>query len=750
MSFATFPASLPYFASLHDQALLDKEIDSLVGASQGNDNSNKTKTEEDQAFMAALQQVEKLSVTTNGAIAHSTSEDPCLDLYASMVGDECSSEGLAAAYDHNADTTLKLIFHCRSIHDGKKNKFGFYSAYLWLLKYHPKTALSNLGMLVKGVIPNRPVDKDEDDWELLEEDGDDGNNKKKKAPLFYKTHGYWKDLLNILCLYVSEGFTPTTFHALQNPRQKRKSAEERRARRKNRRAFYASLETLPQETVDQMRKERAEKAKERQDAEETKQATARRQLRQDRHDKVVRLLKEDPTYRALHFTVARLFATQLKQDQEKVLAFDKSSLRPDDKYALANQLSLAGKWAPSLAGSHDKQTLIATSIAEILFLPPSDNNNDDERKFKLNAARDQYRLEITSVLRETLDVTERAMSLNLWTRIDFSHVPSICMKNNSRKFLAHAPTEYQAYIRGVADGKRKVSGAVLGPHEFVERATNLLEKGGGDKETRDLETKIECQLLDGQWATYIRALQEACGPGHSLRSSLAVCDVSGSMTWGNNSASPMDAAVGLSLTLMALAAPPFAGTMITFSEEPEVVSIDTSASLVDQVAKVKGSNWGGSTNLEAVFVDLLLPMAKKYKIKQEDMVKRLFVFTDMQFNGALTGDSGLDTFWETVVKAYNEAGYVPPQIVWWDLNASGLSELTLQATKDTENVAMVAGFSQNMIKNFMEGESVASEIVPPSRWELQEQEELENAKMTPFQVMMKDLGKTSFSGLVVY
>jgi hypothetical protein len=200
---------------------------------------------------------------------------------------------------------------------------------------------------------------------------------------------------------------------------------------------------------------------------------------------------------------------------------------------------------------------------------------------------------------------------------------------------------------------------------------------------------------------------------------------------------------------MALAAAPFTGSMITFSDEPQVVGIDTSASLVDQVKKALESDWGGSTNLESVFVDLLLPMAKKHKIKQEDMVKRLFVFTDMQFNDAIYG-TPIHTFWETMAKAYQDAGYVPPQVVWWDLNATGLSELTLQAYKDTENVAMVAGFSQNMLKNFMDGEPVEPEIVPPSHWELKEVAEKEKQKMTPLQVMMNDLSKTSFSSLVAY
>ncbi|KAI8088904.1 uncharacterized protein BX664DRAFT_385488 [Halteromyces radiatus] len=740
MSFATFPSSLPFFASLHDQSLLDQEIDAL--SAQVNKEQKKTKTRDSQAFMDALQQVEKLTVTTNGAVAHSTSSDPCLDLYASMVGKDCSSDALAAAYDKDPDTTLKLIFHCRSIHDGKMNKMGFYTAFLWLLKHHPKTALCNMDVLVKGTIPNRPVedknnDKD-DDWEVVDKD--------EKA-IYYKSHGYWKDLLNILCIYTTEGVDGKEFTALNHPRQEY-DPEHHRARRKARRAFCASLEGLPQEEVDRLRKERVDASKERQNMEKQAQMEKRRRVRQERNDKVVRLLTEDPLYRALHFTVARLFAAQLKLDQQTVLAYEKNESKDDDRYALANKISLAGKWAPSLGCSHDKYTMIVTSIAEILFLP-SANGDDEDRTYHLNEARDQYRRHITSVLRKAMDVTERRMALNEWNKINFSHVPSLCMQRNSKHFLKHVPNEYQAFLQGVANGTRKVSGAVLGPHDFVERA-RALNKGNQDEET----IKAERLLLDGQWKTYIRAIQEACGPEHALRSSLAICDTSGSMTYGQNSVEPLNAAIGLSLTLMALAAQPFAGTMISFSEHPSIISIDTTLSFADQVEKVLASEWGMSTNLYAVFVDLLLPMAKKFNLKQEDMVKRLFVFTDMQFNNVTPSvdddDGQFDTLWETVVKEYEKAGYVPPEIVWWNLNALGNSELTLQATKDSKGVAMVAGFSQNMLKNFMDGDEVASEIVPPSRWELQEQEDRIKSQLSPLEVMMKDIGKDSFSSLVVF
>lgn len=85
-----------------------------------------------------------------------------------------------------------------------------------------------------------------------------------------------------------------------------------------------------------------------------------------------------------------------------------------------------------------------------------------------------------------------------------------------------------------------------------------------------------------------------------------------------------------------------------------------------------------NTDFRAVFLDLLLPLAKNNNVKPENMVKRLFVFSDMQFNSANTGSTASDwsTAYDDIEKAYKEAGYEVPQLVFWDIAAYGMTELT--------------------------------------------------------------------------
>ena len=85
------------------------------------------------------------------------------------------------------------------------------------------------------------------------------------------------------------------------------------------------------------------------------------------------------------------------------------------------------------------------------------------------------------------------------------------------------------------------------------------------------------------------------------------------------------------------------------------------------------ADWGQNTDFRAVFVDLLLPLAKKNKVKPEDMIKRLFVVSDMQFDVSRDSQQqkkgkrmkSWETTYDFIEKAYAKAGYEIPQIVFY-------------------------------------------------------------------------------------
>jgi uncharacterized protein with von Willebrand factor type A (vWA) domain len=106
-------------------------------------------------------------------------------------------------------------------------------------------------------------------------------------------------------------------------------------------------------------------------------------------------------------------------------------------------------------------------------------------------------------------------------------------------------------------------------------------------------------------------------------SAFPLVDVSGSMM-----GTPMIVAIALGLLLSECACEKFRGSMLTFHENPTMFHVDTNLSLMDKVAKIRAMPWGGSTNLQAAF-NQLLNSAQSLGVKPVDMPKTLYIFSDM-------------------------------------------------------------------------------------------------------------------------
>jgi hypothetical protein len=62
------------------------------------------------------------------------------------------------------------------------------------------------------------------------------------------------------------------------------------------------------------------------------------------------------------------------------------------------------------------------------------------------------------------------MSARKWGDIDYQHVASVSMKNNSKHFLAHDGPRFESYLADVAAGKAKIAAGALKPHQMVKEA----------------------------------------------------------------------------------------------------------------------------------------------------------------------------------------------------------------------------------------------------------------------------------------
>lgn len=450
----------------------------------------------------------------------------------------------------------------------------------------------------------------------------------------------------------------------------------------------------------------------------------------------------------------------------------------EDRIPLLKKISLAGKWAPTPGASHDRVTNISSAISLLLNhtrssiaqpFPNAVANFDPTQSLTDPVIRDGYTVLrsyfgrwILAPLRSITLVPEPLMSAKRWDLIRYNRVASLCMKRNTELFFKHDPDRFQQYLIDVESGKKKISGATLLPHQIVIEVfqhTLGLSSVENSKYPKVQEMKkqlaeTQLRVLEAQWKSLVERLKES----GALENSIAICDVSGSMghltdthtrsRQATHNPPPIAPAIALSLILAQLAKPPFNNGFITFSSNPQFVTLDPSNSLDQTIISMQNASWGMNTDFNAVFLKLLLPLAVKNNIPKEEMIKQLFVFSDMQFDSARTDayQTNQSESWKTnhdeIVQAYEKAGYEVPRIIYWDLAGYGTSEVTAER----EGVALMNGFSPSMLKVFMgEDDEMNGDWEKVGKTKKEEDEE----KFNPVNVMKRAVMKPSFDGLIV-
>ena len=602
--------------------------------------------------------------TENNDLAFESTKHPLVDLFYELedvVAAKRLSFLLDNAWAFDATATLKLIFNARSIHLGKSSQNVFYRCCGWLADKHPQTLVFNLQWLSRPLIPKKPANQknkdttEDDDYEYINIDSmtlEDVENPLKYDVKNGVAHGYWKDMLSILLLSAHD-----KLHDRCDP---------------------SEILNVHGEKTPRKREWNHEKAKEASDAKKEKLFS-----------QVQKKLQEDPLYKALQLTVARLFGDQLKRDQ-KNLESNKT-----------RELSLGAKWAPNHKGAHDRGTLIVSTIAEYMFERKAICPEVEDRQLYLRHAREAYRMTV-SPLRKKLEVVERDITAEQFSNIKYERVPSLAMNRYGNLFMTKDGDRYGQYIEKVAQGKAKISGAVLLPSTLVKQARDTrISLFGSAKSSKELIAqkikKMEASRVDSQWKTLVQRIRDS----GTLENSIAVCDVSGSMCTPTfkDGTCPMDSSLGLSVLLAEITKPPFGGQFITFSSRPEMQKLEGDT-LSANIQQMERSAWTMNTNFVAVFEDLLLPMAQGHKVTDENMVKQVFVFSDMQFDEC-GGESWSNSF-EKIQHKYKQAGYHMPKLIFWNLAGGRIGLASKPTLAEQDDVALVSGYSQGQLKMFLD------------------------------------------------
>eukprot|EP00961_Rhodomonas_salina_P293876 3934095-Rhodomonas_salina.1 len=161
--------------------------------------------------------------------------------------------------------------------------------------------------------------------------------------------------------------------------------------------------------------------------------------------------------------------------------------------------------------------------------------------------------------------------------------------------------------------------------------------------------------------------------------------------------------------------------------------------------------WGGSTDVDAVF-DQLLRTAADTQLTAHDVAKMtVVIFSDMEFDAARQGNVPWETAHEAICAKFRDAGFTaPPTLVYWNLRSSPSMPVD---NGTTPGVVLMSGFSAGMMKSFLSGQR-------PAAGERTEEEEAsvereqgdagaEREKLTGLEVMSKILSKESYLRLEV-
>lgn len=318
------------------------------------------------------------------------------------------------------------------------------------------------------------------------------------------------------------------------------------------------------------------------------------------------------------------------------------------KEALDNGNGLAAKWMP-------RKGPIAVELTRHFEMTPK-----------------QYRKFIVGLT----TVVETKMCAKQWDEINFSHVPSMASARYQKAFGRNASEMYSKYIRElqkpVAERAApvKINAGAIHPHDVVRS----IARGNA-------------AVADEQW----KALPNYVGDARIL----PMVDVSasmGSLYRTYDTPQPIEVAVALGLYLSDKNTGPYKDLFLTFSENPEFVTV--TGPLSNRVNTMSTANWNMNTDLHKAF-DLILSVAQRAKVPADAMPEVLLILSDMQFDRCARYD---DRAIEMIARKYSKAGYEVPKIVFWNLNAMyGGTPVTF----DSRGVCHVSGFSPSLMKSVL-------------------------------------------------
>lgn len=369
-----------------------------------------------------------------------------------------------------------------------------------------------------------------------------------------------------------------------------------------------------------------------------------------------------------------LFGTPVEKD---MLALIREQLHKDmDALNNNEEVSLLGKWLPSVNASNAETIKAAKKIARYLAM--------DDKTYRKTLAR----------LRAHIRIIENNLREKDYT-FDYEKQPSKAMFKYRNAFVRNDAERYNLFLNRVSIGEAKLNTDTLMPYEII---TPFFNKQVSDEERKSINTTWNAQKDFG-----------------GNENALVVIDGSGSM-YGWGEPKPATVALSLGIYFAERNTGAFKNHFITFSETPQLVEIK-GEDILDKVRYCHNYNEVANTNIKKVF-ELILNAAKKNRVPQEELPKKLYIVSDMEFDYC-TEDASLTNF-EYAKKQFEEAGYHLPEVVFWNVASRNRQQ---PVSLNEQGVALVSGCTPRLFSMIAEGNV---------------------SIMTPYQIMLDVLGSERY------
>lgn len=334
--------------------------------------------------------------------------------------------------------------------------------------------------------------------------------------------------------------------------------------------------------------------------------------------------------------------------KDEVLSLIKKQLDTDLK---SDHPSLLAKWLPSHR-THNVNSVIAKKVMGGLIM-----------------SEKEYRKTL-SELRNKLNIVEKNLTDKKYENIDFSKVPTKAMLKYTNAYMNRMSEKYSEYKSKVKTGETKINTEGLFAYEIVK---NLLWGSNADDELYDL-----------MWNNQKNVLKD-CDTNV-----LVMADTSGSMTCYGGI--PYATSVGLALYTAERNTGIFNNHFITFSDKPYLCEIK-GKTIKEKVYNIPC--YVANTDIDKAF-ELILNSAKDNNLDQKELPSYLLIISDMEFDQGVCSKNGTNlNGWK---QAFEEKGYKLPKVIFW--NVAGRTD-SVTATKFDNDVAMVSGFSTNILENLL-------------------------------------------------